>query len=119
MAIGSNTESGAVGTVVCLVTAPQANARSIASAVIDEQLAACVNVVPLVRSIYRWKGKVQEDDEALLVIKTTSAAVARLEALLSTIHPYENFELVALDVVAGAQGYLDWIGQSVGRAAGS
>lgn len=99
--------------VICLVTAPQPNAHAIAAAIVERELAACVNIVPLVQSIYRWKGKVEEDEETLLVVKTTRAAVGRLEELLSTIHPYENFELVALDVVAGAQSYLEWIGRSV------
>jgi periplasmic divalent cation tolerance protein len=102
--------------VVCLITAPQSNARTIAGTIVERELAACVNVVPLVQSVYRWEGKVQTDDEALLVVKTTRAAVSRLEALLDTLHPYETFELVALEVVAGAQGYLDWIGHSVTRA---
>jgi periplasmic divalent cation tolerance protein len=102
--------------VVCLVTAPQPNAREIARAIVERELAACVNVVPLVQSIYRWEGKIQADDEALLVVKTTHAAVSKLEALLDTLHPYETFELLALEVVAGAQGYLGWIGDSVARA---
>jgi periplasmic divalent cation tolerance protein len=116
MAVGSEIEPHASETVVCLVTTPQANARQIASAMVDEELAACVNVVPLVHSVYRWKGKVEQDDEALLVVKTTRAAVARLDELLREIHPYENFELVALDVLAGSRSYLEWIGSSVSPA---
>jgi periplasmic divalent cation tolerance protein len=99
--------------VVCFVTAPQASAREIAGAMVERELAACVNIVARVQSVYRWEGKVEEDEEALLVIKTTRAAVARLEQLLQTIHPYDTFEFVALDVVDGAQSYLEWIGQSV------
>jgi periplasmic divalent cation tolerance protein len=102
--------------VVCLVTAPQLNAREIGRSLVQRQVVACVNIVSKVQSIYRWEGKVIEDEEALLVIKTTRAQVAPLEELLGTIHPYDTFELVALDVVAGAQGYLDWIGDSVVRA---
>ncbi|HWX87465.1 MAG TPA: divalent-cation tolerance protein CutA [Solirubrobacteraceae bacterium] len=99
--------------VVCLVTAPQPNAHAIGATIVERELAACVNIVPRVQSIYRWEGKVQEDGEALLVIKTTRTAVASLEALLSTIHPFDTFELVALDVVAGAHAYLQWVGRSV------
>lgn len=99
--------------VICLVTAPQGNGRAIAAAIVERELAACVNIVPLVQSIYRWEGKVEKDEEALLVVKTTRAVVDQLERLLGTIHPYENFELVALDVVAGAGSYLEWIGRSV------
>jgi periplasmic divalent cation tolerance protein len=99
--------------VVCLVTTPQANAHAIASTVVDKQLAACVNIIPLVHSLYRWEGNVEQDDEALLVVKTTRAAVARLEELLHAIHPYDVFELVSLDVTDGSPPYLEWIGQSV------
>jgi periplasmic divalent cation tolerance protein len=102
--------------VVCLITTPQADARSIASAMIDERLAACVNIVPLVQSLYWWEGKVEQADEALLVVKTTRPAIPRLDELLGAIHPYETFELISLDVVAGSHPYLEWIANSVGPA---
>jgi periplasmic divalent cation tolerance protein len=102
--------------VVCLITTPQAHARPIASAALDKKLAACVNVVPLVLSLYWWEGKVEQDEEALLVVKTTRGTVPRLEDLLRRIHPYENFELVALEIVAGSRSYLAWIASSVGPA---
>lgn len=102
--------------ILSLITTPRAHARPIASALLEERLGACVNIVPLVESLYWWEGKIEHDEEALLVVKTTRAAVARIEALLSTIHPYENFELVALDVVAGSPPYLEWIASSVGPA---
>jgi periplasmic divalent cation tolerance protein len=108
------TSPQATDAVVCLITAPQSNARAIAGTIVERELAACVNIVPLVQSVYRWEGKVQTDDEALLIVKTTKGAVATLDGLLRKIHPYENFELVALAVVAGSQPYLDWIGSSVG-----
>jgi periplasmic divalent cation tolerance protein len=100
--------------VVCLVTTPQTDARSIASTVIDKRLAACINIVPLVQSLYWWEGNVEQDDEALLVVKTTRAAISQLDELLRKIHPYDNFELISLDVVAGSHPYLEWIGNSVG-----
>jgi periplasmic divalent cation tolerance protein len=99
--------------VVCLITTPTAEAHSIASTVIEEKLAACVNIVPLVQSIYRWEGKVTQDDESLLVVKTTRPAVARLEERLRVIHPYDNFELISLDIVSGSPAYLEWIAESV------
>jgi len=99
--------------VVCLVTAPPDQARPIAEAIVERELVACVNIVPLVHSVYRWEGKVEHDDEALLVIKTTRAAVGPLTAAVGELHPYENFELVALDIAAGAPAYLDWIAGSV------
>jgi periplasmic divalent cation tolerance protein len=113
MADGATIESRPSEAVVCLVTTPQTDAERIASTVVEEGLAACVNILPLVRSIYRWQGKLQQDDEALLVLKTTRGTISRLDDRLGAIHPYETFELVALDVVAGAQRYLEWIEGSV------
>jgi periplasmic divalent cation tolerance protein len=63
--------------VVCLITTPQPDAHSIASTVIDKKLAACVNIVPLVQSLYWWEGKVEQDEEALLVVKTTRATISQ------------------------------------------
>ena len=99
--------------VVCLVTTPPDQARSIADALVGRELVACVNIVGPVQSVYRWKGAVEHDDEALLVIKTTRAAVPALEAALGELHPYETFELVVLDVAGGSADYLAWIGASV------
>jgi periplasmic divalent cation tolerance protein len=99
--------------VVCLVTSPPGQAHAIAERLVGDELVACVNIVATVHSVYRWKGAVEHDDESLLVMKTTRAAVPQLTAALAEIHPYENFELVALDVAAGAPGYLDWISGAV------
>jgi periplasmic divalent cation tolerance protein len=115
-------ESGAVeetpDCVACLVTAPVERAREIAAAVVEARLAACVNIVPGVESIYRWEGEVADDREALLVIKTTRAAVAPLTAAIRAVHPYENFELVALGIDAGSPAYLRWIVESVAVGGG-
>jgi periplasmic divalent cation tolerance protein len=81
---------------------------------VERELAACVNIVAQVQSIYRWEGSLQDEQEALLLIKTTGAAVSPLEELLRELHPYDTFELIALDVSAGSQPYLQWIADSVG-----
>jgi periplasmic divalent cation tolerance protein len=99
--------------VVCLVTCPPDRAHAIAEALVERELVACVNIAPLVHSVYRWQGAVEHDDEALLVVKTTRAAVGALTEALGELHPYENFELVALGVQGGAPAYLDWIAGSV------
>ncbi len=99
--------------VVCLVTTPPQQAAPIAEALVARELVACVNIVAHVQSVYRWKGAVEHDDEALLVMKTTRAAIPALEAALGELHPYETFELVALDVAGGSADYLAWIGDSV------
>ena len=99
--------------VVCLVTTPPDRADPIAEALVERKLVACVNILSAVQSVYRWKGAVERDEEALLVIKTTSDAIPALDEALGELHPYETFELVALDVSGGAAPYLEWIGESV------
>jgi len=91
---------------VVLVTAPRADAEALGRALVGERQAACVNVVPAVRSIYRWEGEVQTDDEALLVI---AALTERVQAL----HPYDVPEVLALPASGGSAAYLDWVGEAV------
>lgn len=96
--------------IVVLVTAGSAqSAEAIARALVSERLAACVNVLPGVRSIYRWEGKVVDDAEWLLVIKSRRSRFAALEARVRALHPYQIPEVVALDVVEGSNPYLDWL----------
>jgi periplasmic divalent cation tolerance protein len=96
--------------IVILSTCPDvATAERLSRALVEASLAACVNVVPGVRSIYRWNDAVQADEEALMIIKTT---VARLEAArehLVALHPYEVPEVVALPVADGHHPYLSWV----------
>ncbi len=89
-------------------------AGRIAQALVGERLAACVNVVPGVASVYRWKGAVHEDDELLLVIKTRAEAVEALRARLLALHSYELPEVVVLPIAGGHAPYLDWIAEGVG-----
>jgi periplasmic divalent cation tolerance protein len=96
--------------VVVLVTAPTAErAAEIARALVEERLAACGNVVPGIRSIYRWEGKVQDDQEALLVLKTTRERFEALRERVLALHPYQVPEVIALGVEAGSAPYLAWI----------
>lgn len=99
--------------VVCLVTTPMDDAGRVATAMLERELAACVNIVEGARSLYRWEGKLEDEREALLIVKTTRAAVAPLEALLREIHPYDTFELLALKVCDGSGPYLQWVSDSV------
>jgi periplasmic divalent cation tolerance protein len=97
--------------LVVLVTAPSAEkAAELARALVEERLAACGNVVPGLRSIYRWEGKVHDDAEALLVLKTTRARFEALRDRVLALHPYEVPEVLALPVEAGSAAYLAWIG---------
>lgn len=105
---------GSTGVVVVYVTAPVAEAARLARALVEQRWAACVNVVPEVRSIYRWDGVVQDDAEALLIIKTTSAGLAPLQEAVRGLHPYDTPEIIALPVVAGDPAYLAWVARGVG-----
>ena len=95
---------------ICLLTAPDApTAQRIARTLVEERLAACVNIVPGVASIYRWEGAVHEDAELLLVAKTSQDRLAALAERLAVIHPYALPELVALTPSGGSARYLDWV----------
>lgn len=106
--------------LVALCTCPnRETAETLARAAVEAGLAACVNVLPGVVSMYRWEGEVQRDEELLLVAKTTPDAVAALERCWSGLHPYELPEFVGVPVVSGSDGYLAWIEQSVSSPARS
>ena len=87
--------------------------RRIARELVERRLAACVNLVPELTSVYRWEGAVQEAEEVLLVMKTTEARLAALEAAVRELHSYEVPEFVALRVEAGSRPYLKWLLDSV------
>ena len=99
--------------VVLTTSASEEEARKIARALVGERLAACVNIVPKIESIYRWQDKVEEAREYLLLIKTTESAFARLQEKLKELHSYELPECVALAMTAGSSPYLKWIDDSV------
>ncbi|MCE5232835.1 MAG: divalent-cation tolerance protein CutA [Mizugakiibacter sp.] len=96
--------------LVVFCTCPDAaSAEHIARRLVDERLAACVNRVPGLRSVYRWRGEVRDDAEELLVIKTQRARLEALTARILELHPYELPEVIALDVTAGHAPYLAWL----------
>jgi periplasmic divalent cation tolerance protein len=101
--------------IVVLVTCgSQGEARKIARALVERRLAACVNEIGgPVTSIYRWKGKVKTAKEFLLVIKTTKERFAGLREAIRGMHSYEVPEIIAMQIVEGSRGYLDWIAKSV------
>jgi periplasmic divalent cation tolerance protein len=88
-------------------------ARKIAHAFIERRLAACVNIVPQIESVYRWQGKVEIATEWLLVIKTTAGMFARLRDALRELHSYETPECIEIGIEDGSAAYLEWIGESV------
>ncbi len=94
---------------VVLCTAPVEAAERLASTLVEERLAACVDVVAGAVSIYRWKGAVERAEESLLVAKTGDASIERLMARIAEIHPYETPEIVALDVARASDSYRAWV----------
>jgi periplasmic divalent cation tolerance protein len=96
--------------LIILCTCPDpATAERIAETVVGERLAACVNIVPGLTSIYRWEGRMQRDAELLLLIKTRQAVYSLLEARIRELHPYQIPEIIALPIQTGLAAYLDWI----------
>src|SRR5512143_2998223 len=96
--------------ILVLCTCPdEAAADRIATALVEERLAACVSRVPGVASTYRWKGEVHRDSECLLLIKTTIERFDALRERIVALHPYELPEVIAVDVARGLPPYLDWI----------
>ena len=94
---------------VLLCTCPPAHAEDLAAALLEQKLVACVNVIAGVASRYRWKGKLERDDESLLILKTRKALVPEVVAALAKLHPYDVPELLALPVEQGGAAYLDWV----------
>jgi periplasmic divalent cation tolerance protein len=100
--------------IIVLVTAStEKEAAAIAEALVGREEAACVNVVPMVRSVYRWKGKVWNETEQLLVIKTTPQAFEDVKRTVKELHSYELPEILAVTVADGEPNVLAWIGSSV------
>jgi periplasmic divalent cation tolerance protein len=97
-----------VRVVLCTVPSEDVGV-ALARQLVDEQLVACVNIVPGVRSIYRYRGKVEDDRELLLLMKTSEDRLDALIPRVRELHPYEVCEVLALEVMAGSQAYLDWV----------
>ena len=95
--------------VVLSTCATETDAELLARALVAERLAACVNVVPGMRSFYHWKGEIESSTEFLLIIKTSRELFPALNAEMAKLHPYEVPELLALPVVDGAENYLSWL----------
>jgi periplasmic divalent cation tolerance protein len=110
--VSSAADSGAI--VVLTTLGADADAAALARTLVDEHLAACVNVLPAMTSVYRWKGAVEQDREQQLVIKTAPAQLPALEARVRELHPYELPEFLVLSA-SGSKAYLDWIADASRR----
>ena len=101
-------------TLIVLTNLPdRERAGTLARALTDARLAACINILAPCTSVYRWQGAVETTTEVPLLIKTTAARYPALEAAIRSLHPYELPEIVAVPVVQGLPGYLDWVGHEV------
>lgn len=99
---------------VYVTASDEAEARRVGRALVEERFAACANVIPGMRSIYRWQGEVQEASEAVLILKTTAALLDRLTARVKELHSYDVPCVVGLPIAGGNPDYLDWIRAETG-----
>jgi periplasmic divalent cation tolerance protein len=99
--------------IALTTAASEDEARKIAHQLVERRLAACVNIIPQVSSIYRWQEKVEEAREWLLVIKTTAAAFAQVREAITELHSYDLPECICLTIEDGSPNYLQWISESV------
>jgi periplasmic divalent cation tolerance protein len=100
--------------IAVFITAPNVEeAERLAETLVEKKLAACIQILPGMTSVYRWQGKVERQSEVLLIAKTTRAKFGELEKEVRTIHSYETPEIVALELTAGSRPYLEWLETSV------
>ena len=99
--------------LISITTSSSEEAEKIAEALVQERLAACVNIVPAITSIYRWQGEVHRDSEVLLIAKSRPELFEPLAARVRELHSYEVPEIIAVPIVAGSEAYLRWIDESV------
>jgi periplasmic divalent cation tolerance protein len=105
--------------IVVFITAPNKDeAKRLASALIGSELAACVQILPEMESIYRWQGAIEQQSEILILAKTTSAKFAELEREVRLLHTYDVPEILALPVVAVSQPYLEWLNKTLNPSDG-
>ena len=100
--------------VVLSACASPEEAERIARALVEKRLAACVNMLPAARSVYRWKGAIENEQETLLIIKSSRGHFDALRAEIEKMHSYEVPEVIALPMVAGAEAYLEWMSRELG-----
>ncbi len=100
--------------VVVLTTGPDRETlMEIGRKVVEDRLAACVNILDGVLSVYRWEGRIEEEPEAMAILKTSEARLNELEAVVRSLHPYSEPEFLVLPVSSGSTGYLAWVMDSV------
>jgi periplasmic divalent cation tolerance protein len=103
--------------VIFVTVASLGEGKKIARHLVETQLAACVNILQSMESVYRWEGKIAEEKEFLLLIKSTGELFPEIEAEISKIHSYQTPEIICLPVIEGSRNYLQWVSDSVKPAA--
>lgn len=101
-------------TIVFVTASGQPEAEKIARHLLEKKLAACVNIIEPIKSMYWWEGKIDESQEALLVIKTKKTLFKKLASAVKSVHSYSVPEIIAMPIVDGQKDYLNWINSSVG-----
>ncbi|MFZ2196285.1 MAG: divalent-cation tolerance protein CutA [Thermodesulfovibrionales bacterium] len=98
--------------ITVFITAPtEEEASKISRTIVEERLAACVNIIRSVRSIYRWQGRIEDESEVLMIVKTKRTLFDRLQGRVKELHSYTVPEIIGLSVIEGGKEYLDWLGQ--------
>ncbi|MBK3332587.1 divalent-cation tolerance protein CutA [Persephonella atlantica] len=105
-----------MGYITVFVTCPDKDVgKKIAKSLVENKLAACVNIIDGLSSVYYWQGKIEEDNEVLLIIKTREDHYEKLEKFIKEHHPYTVPEIIAMPVIKGSQDYLNWIDETLSR----
>ena len=104
--------SGVEAAIVLTTVASGTDAIGLARTLVEERLAACVNILPPMTSVYRWQGRIEEEQEQQMLIKTTAERLPALEERLRQLHPYEVPEFLVLRVAGGSDAYLTWVGEN-------
>ncbi len=99
--------------IILSTTGSEDEASKIAEHLVSNRLAACVNIIPSITSVYRWKGEMNSDREILMIIKTDASRFEEIKSAVRNMHSYETPELIAIPIQQGLQQYLDWITESV------
>ncbi len=102
--------------IVVFITAPnKETAAGIARALVGEMLAACINIIPGVRSIYSWQGKIEDEEEVVLIAKTKKELFSKLSGRVKELHPYQTPEIIALPIIEGSPEYISWLNDATGQ----
>lgn len=104
--------------IILTTASGEEEGRSIANTLVEKQLAACVNIIPKISSVYRWEGQIQSETEVLLLIKTTKDLEAEVYREVQKEHSYDTPELITLPIINGSEKYLDWMTNAVRKNRG-